>query len=107
MPLNKFDFEKKEEQVNNELIELLTELKKRISDDSDVAWTRFNTVQELRDHIDDFISRLQHGDKDVLNEINIDFAPTSTFQELSISNGWSDDFMKLADQFDRIYKGIE
>ena len=68
--------------VDREIIDLLTEIKTRITDDSDVVWTRFNTIDELRGHIDDCISRLRQGDKDVLSDINIDFAPTSTFQEL-------------------------
>ncbi|NOW96556.1 hypothetical protein FHW89_003229 [Mucilaginibacter sp. SG564] len=32
------------------------------------------------------------------------FAPTGTFQELSISNGWSHEYLNLAHQFDVYYE---
>jgi hypothetical protein len=56
--------------MDREIIDILTEIKKRIEDDSDVVWTRYNTVDELRKHIDECISRLHHGDRDVLNDIS-------------------------------------
>lgn len=90
--------------MDGEIIDLLTEIKNRITDDSDVVWTRFSTVDELRGHIDGCISRLNQGDKTALRDINIDFSPTSTFQELSIQNGWSDDYLRLATRFDNLYK---
>jgi hypothetical protein len=90
--------------VDKELIDLLTEIKKKITDDSDVVWTRFNTVDELRKHLDKYILLLNQRDKKVINDINIDFAPTSTFQELSIQNGWSEDYIRLASKFDRLYE---
>ena len=90
--------------MDSEIIDLLKEIKQRIKDDSDVFRTNYDTVDDIRKHIDDCILRIQNGDKDVLTDINIDFAPTSTFQELSIQNGWSDHYMILANKFDRIYK---
>jgi len=90
--------------MDGEIIHLLKEIKQRIKDDSDIFRTNYNTVDDIRKHIDDCILRIQNGDKDVLTDINIDFAPTSTFQELSIQNGWSDDYMILANKFDGIYK---
>ena len=89
--------------MDREIIHLLTEIKAKITDDSDVVWTRFNTVDELREHIDNHILRLNEGDKKVINDINVDFGPTSTFQELSIQNGWSEDYIILASKFDRLY----
>lgn len=89
--------------MDREIIYLLTEIKAKITDDSDVVWTRFNTVDELREHIDNHILRLNEGDKKVINDINVDFGPTSTFQELSIQNGWSEDYIILASKFDRLY----
>lgn len=89
--------------MDREIIYLLTEIKAKITDDSDVVWTRFNTVDELREHIDNHILRLNEGDKKVINDINVDFGPTSTFQELSIQNGWGEDYIVLASKFDRLY----
>ena len=89
--------------MDREIIYLLTEIKAKITDDSDVVWTRFNTVDELREHNDNHILRLNEGDKKVINDINVDFGPTSTFQELSIQNGWSEDYIILASKFERLY----
>ena len=36
----------------------------------------------------------------------MEFAPTSTYQEISLSNGWGNEFLKLADQFDKLYEKI-
>ncbi len=35
-------------------------------------------------------------------EVAILFAPTGPIQEVSISNGWGEFFIKLADKFDEI-----
>jgi hypothetical protein len=60
-------------------------------------WTSFDTLDELRKYIDGLIERLHYGDKDVLDEICGVFPPTSTFKELSMQNGWSDE-----SEFDKI-----
>lgn len=86
------------------VIDILLKIKQKISDDSDLTWTRFETADELRKEIDEFILRLNQGDDNVFNDISIHFLPTSTFQEHSLQNGWGDEFMKLAEQFDKIYK---
>lgn len=86
-------------------IEILLKIREKITDDSDLIWTCFETADELRKEIDEFILRLDHGDENVINDIYIHFLPTSTFQEHSMQNGWTDEYMKLAGQFDKIYEG--
>lgn len=82
--------------------EILVKVRERITDDSDLLWTSFETADELRQEIDGLICRLQQNDNKAIDDIYTHFLPTSTFQEHSIQNGWSDEYMKLADEFDKV-----
>lgn len=85
-------------------IDILLKIRKKITDDSDLNWTSFETADELRKEIDEFISRLEQEDENVMDDIHVHFLPTSTFQEHSMQNGWTEEYMKLASQFDKIYE---
>ena len=52
------------------------------------------------------IEKIKFCDFDTLDKLNMEFAPTSTFQEISLSNGWADEYIKLAEQFDKLYVNI-
>lgn len=86
-----------------ELIDILEQIKDKVADDSDMLWTRYDSGAELKREIDQFIVRLREGDFSVLHNINVEFLPTSTFQEHSLQNNWSEAYLKFADQFDKIY----
>jgi hypothetical protein len=58
---------------------------------------------ELRIEIDRCIYHLQQNHINILEEINFHFAPTGTFQEHSMANGWTEDYHILAEQFDKLY----
>lgn len=90
--------------MNIEAINILLEIKEKITDESDFTWTSFDNADELREEIDGLILRLRTGNRDVIKDIYIHFLPTSTFQEHAIQNGWSDRYMQLAEQFDEIYE---
>ena len=84
--------------------EILISVKAKITDESDLDWTPFETAVELRKEIDRFIVRLNQGDREVVEDIYVHFLPTSTFQEHAIQNGWTEEYMKLAEQFDKLYE---
>lgn len=87
-----------------EAINILLEIKEKITGESDFTWTSFDDAAELRKEIDDLILRLQTNDRNIIKDIYIHFLPTSTFQEHSIQNSWSNRYMQLAEQFDEIYE---
>lgn len=87
-----------------EITEILLKIRDKITDDSDLIWTSFETAEELRKEIDRFILRLNQGNKYVLKDIYVHFLPTSTFQEHSMQNGWMEAYLKLAERFDEIYE---
>lgn len=92
---------------NTRLIEMLKQIKSRTGKDADTSWSSYDDPQELRDELDDYISQLTDGNEEVLDTLNLLFAPTSTFQELSIANDWSDEYLTMAEEFDKIYEKIK
>ncbi|MDF2456389.1 MAG: hypothetical protein K0R51_2382 [Cytophagaceae bacterium] len=89
------------------LIEMLKLIKSRTGKDADTSWSIYDDPQELRDELDGYISQLTDGNEEVLDTLNLLFAPTSTFQELSIANDWSDEYLLMAEEFDKIYEKIK
>jgi len=90
--------------MTQELIDILKIVKSKLTDESDLIWTRYDTSKQLRDELDNYIKQLKEGDSSCLEKLNMHFAPTSTFQEHSIVNGWADEYIKLSDRFDKIYE---
>jgi hypothetical protein len=91
------------DQLLNETTRILIKLKGTITDVTDIAWTRFNSVAELVNLLNGYITRLNQADITVFREINSEFSPTGLFQELSISNGWAQEFLSIAENYDNIY----
>lgn len=75
------------------IITILEQVLDKITDGSDIAWTRFNTPKEMRQE--------RTGELGCLDNVSLLFAPTSAFQEHSISNGWSDVYMQMSASFDQ------
>jgi hypothetical protein len=92
--------------MTNELIDIIDQVKRKITDDSDMAWTRFDNAKQLRDELDSCKLQLQTGDKTSVEKLKLLFLPTATLQEHSISNGWADEYLRLAEKFDRLYEII-
>ncbi|CAH1232213.1 hypothetical protein PAECIP111891_06975 [Paenibacillus allorhizoplanae] len=87
----------------NDLLDLLTELSNLIdSPNTDVTWSRFETVVDVLMTIDTFKQQLKLGKDIAISELIILFGPTGSFQEISIDSGWGEKFLKLAARFDEI-----
>lgn len=89
--------------INQEIINILNQIKSKISDESDMAWTQYESAKELRTKIELFSQELWNGDRSYMEQIKTLFLPTGTFQEHSISNCWSKEYIALAEQFDHLY----
>jgi hypothetical protein len=89
------------------IIEILTTILNKVNAETDVAWTQFNTPQELVDELTNDIRKLRACDYETLENVYLMFLPTGSLQELSISNGWEDEYLKLADQFDTCYEKLK
>lgn len=87
----------------NDLLDLITELSNLIdSPNTDVTWSRFETVEDVLITIDTLKQQLKIGEDRAISELTILFGPTGSFQEISIDSGWGEKFLKLAARFDDI-----
>ena len=68
--------------------------------DNDFAWSSWRDTEDALEEIDSILSRLQRGEIPALLEMSVLFAPTGPMQELSLSSGWGNRFLGLAEEFD-------
>lgn len=104
-------FRKKNKNSNSiitELTELITTVKSFITKDSDMTYCYFETPEELIQALDHCIEELKNGKiLEVIDELEIEFLPTGSLQEHSLSNGWSKEYLLIASQFDSIQQRIK
>ena len=86
-----------------EIIDLIKRIKDHVSiENCDVTQSFFNSKEEIIDEIDDHIERLSNSDLSKINDLILLFLPTSDFQEISISNGWSEEYLQISAKFDEL-----
>ena len=73
----------------------------KIQMDSNVIHAGYDNYQTARIEIEKLLERIRKSDSKILTDLELCFAPTGNFQELSISNGWEKEYMELADRFDK------
>lgn len=86
--------------------QLLRKIKAKIQDDTDVLWTNYNDTKTFIKDLESDIKAIENCDRKTLEKIKINFLPTSTYQEISLSNNWSDEFLRIASEFDNLYNRI-
>lgn len=85
------------------LTEILNEINLKVSSqDTDILFSKYNTVEELLGDINSFTIRLINDGLSALSDIYIFFAPTGSLQEISIANGWGNKFIELSNKVDEI-----
>jgi len=89
------------------LIYIIKQVKEKFTDSSDMLWTSYETAKEVRDELDVYMEQLSKGNKICLENLNMHFLPTSTFQEHSLQNDWTKEYMKLSERFDSIYAELK
>ena len=67
---------------------------------NDFAWSSWRDGDHALEEIDAIILRLQRGEIPARQAMSILFAPTGPMQELSLSSGWGNRFLGLAEEFD-------
>ncbi|MEO7211946.1 hypothetical protein [Mucilaginibacter sp.] len=99
--------------INNSLndfqkiIEILSVIRSKINDQTDFLYTYWGCATDALTDIENCISKLEYENAQILPEINVLFAATGQFQELSMLNGWSDEYLKLAARFDICYHKLK
>ena len=89
------------------IIEILETVKKLILEPkTDISWSTFNSKDELIIEIDAHIQKLKLRDFSKVTDLIILFAPTSDFQEISLSSGWGNRYLNISERFDIAIKGL-
>jgi len=87
--------------------QILETIKSWTTDETDTVWAGYNNGKEFLIDLNTDIEKIRYCDFETLDKLNTEFAPTSTYQEISLSNGWGGEFLKLAEQFDKLYEKIK
>jgi hypothetical protein len=84
-----------------ELISIFEEARRLLAEpDNEFAWSSWNDSDDALDEIDGILSSLRLGIRPDELTMRVLFAPTGPIQEVSLSSGWGDDFIELANRFD-------
>lgn len=85
-----------------ELISILEEARRALgAPENDFAWSWWSDRDEAWRELDAILDELRSGTLPEPLTLRVLFAPTGPIQEVSISSGWGDAFIVLADRFDR------
>ena len=85
-----------------DLVEALKEMRRLIMlPDNDFAWSSWVNAEAARRELDEQIEQIRAGILPPRVELEVIFAPTGPAQEVSLSSGWGDEFLKVAERFDR------
>ena len=84
------------------LIDVLKETRTLIAlDSNDFSWSSWTDQDRALSEIDSIIAELENGS---VPEIGILFAPTGPIQEVSLNSGWGNQFLELAERFEKEYE---
>jgi hypothetical protein len=72
--------------------------------DNDYSWSSWESEKDALEEIDGLISGLRNGPIPDLDDVRVLFLPTGPIQEVSLSSGWGDEFLKLAERADAAIK---
>jgi len=67
---------------------------------NDFAWSSWEDDAAALREVDNLIARMESGNLPSRSELTVLFLPTGPIQEVSVSSGWGDEFLNLADRFD-------
>ena len=87
--------------------QILETIKGWTTEETDTVWAGYDNGNEFLIDLNKDIEKIKFCDFETLDKLNMKFAPTSTYQEISLSNGWAEEYIKLAEQFDKLYEKIK
>ncbi len=70
--------------------------------DNDFCWSSWSSEQEAKQEIQNLISIVKNGALPDRVKISVLFAPTGPLQEVSLSSGWAEAFLKVAEKYDEV-----
>jgi hypothetical protein len=98
------------ENIDNDetvLIEILEAIKKLILEPkTNLTWSTFDSKNDLIFEIDAHIQKLKLRDFSKVKDLILLFAPTSDFQEISLSSGWGNRYLDISERFDTAIEAL-
>ena len=89
------------------LLDVLQSAKELISrQGNDFSWSGWDNAAEALAEIQGIEEQIANNDFSCLRTVNVLFLPTGPMQELSISSGWADEFLGLAERFDEVIQRL-
>jgi len=70
---------------------------------NDFAWSSWKDQKSALSEMDSIILQAENG---LVQNLSLLFAPTGPIQEVSISSGWGQDFLVLAERFDQEFASV-
>jgi hypothetical protein len=70
--------------------------------DNDFCWSYWESGEEAKREILALIASVKTGVLPEKVKISVLFAPTGPLQEVSMSSGWADAYLKIADKYDEV-----
>jgi len=74
--------------------------------ENDFSWSGWIDETAALGEIDALIAGITSGEIPELASLKVLFAPAGPIQELSVSSGWGNEFLSLADRFDAALSDI-
>lgn len=68
--------------------------------ENDFDWSSWQDEEDALAEIDGIIANLRAGETPDTATMHVLFAPTGPMQEVSLSSGWGNRFLELAERFD-------
>ncbi len=93
--------------IAKRLIDIINEVKIYISDDSDMTYCYYETPKAFIIELNKYIQEIQKENMKVIDDLSVEFAVTGNLQEHSMGNGWSDEYLLIAEKFDEIERLIK
>ena len=83
------------------LCRVLCRCRELVACSADSDWSCVD-VAGILNSLDSCLVQLSDGSSLNVNELKLLFLPTGPLQETSIDNGWGDEFLELASEFDEL-----
>lgn len=87
--------------------QILEQIRSWTTNETDTVWAGYDNGKEFLIDLNQDIEKIKFCDFATLDKLEIEFSPTSTYQEISLSNGWGNTFLKLSEEFDYLHKKIK
>lgn len=86
---------------------LLGELKNKINENTVLKWTKYGSVDDLLNTLEDYKARTLQHDASVFSEIALEFAESGSFRKIAMLNDWGKSFFTLADRFQYLNRAVQ